>query len=243
MSGTMSIGEVLAALREEFPDVSVSKIRFLESEGLVQPARSPSGYRRFAEADIERLRAILRVQRDSFMPLKIIRRRLEDADARGESPDAVLSAAAANGDADDPSGPDRTPDDFRAPALRRTFTESDLAHETGLSLAQVQQLRDLGVLCVHEVDGQTVFDHDDASVGELAKTLLTVGLDGRQLKILRRIADQEADILEQMSVAALRNPNPEAREAAIERLAAMAAATSGLRHAFVRARLRAILPR
>lgn len=242
MSETMSIGEVLAALREEFPDVSVSKIRFLESEGLIAPARSPSGYRRFGESDIERLRAILRVQRDSFMPLKIIRKKLEQADARGGSPEAILAAAAEQGSEGD-EDEERRPDDFRTPVPRSTYTETDLAHETGLTLTQVQQLRDLGVLCVHSVDGQTVFDQEDTAFGAYAKTLLTLGLDGRQLKILRRIADQEADILEQMSVAALRNPNPEAKEAAIERLASMAAATSGIRHAYVTARLRAILPR
>lgn len=235
----MSIGEVLSALRDEFPDVSVSKIRFLESEGLVTPARSASGYRRFSESDIGRLRAILQVQRDSFMPLKIIRRRLEHADAKGEDPASLLNAPLTEDVEPETTGPQ----DFRTPIVRASYTESDLAHQTGLTTAQVEQLRDLGILCVHEIDGQTVFDHEDALIGETAKTLLTLGLDGRQLRVLRRIADQEADILEQFSVAALKNPNPEARTAALERLAALSSGTGAFRESILQARLRALLPR
>lgn len=240
MSTVMSIGEVLAALREEFPDISVSKIRFLESEGLLSPSRSPSGYRRFQSSDLDRLRAILQVQRQSFMPLKIIRKRLQEADARGESADSILTTAAS--DADDETT-EATATDFRTPAPSGVYTESDLAHETGLSLAQVQLLRSLGVLCVHTTEGRTVFDADDAVIGALAKPLLALGLDPRQLKTLRRIADNEADILEALSTAALKNPNPDARAAAVERLAAMGDAVAALRYAFVQARLRRLIHR
>src|SRR5438132_8982783 len=101
----MSIGEVLALLKGEFPDVTISKIRFLESQGLLDPERTPSGYRKLYDADVERLRWILRQQRENFLPLKVIRGRLSEAGPKAEAPASgrAQAASAARGAADRPS--------------------------------------------------------------------------------------------------------------------------------------------
>lgn len=244
-SSTMSIGEVLSALRKEFPDISVSKIRFLESEGLLEPERTPAGYRKFSGNDVERLRAILRLQRDSFLPLKVIRKRLADADARGEAPSAILveptTAAASSGS----NGSEPVPDsvDFHEPMPHRTWTDADLAHELGLTKTLIDQLVGEGLLCRHPQDGGQVFDADDAIVAEAAKLLLGLGWDLRGLRTLKRTAQQEAELLTLLSQAALRNPNPDARGKGIDKLVAMRDAVQTVRTGFIRARLRELLAR
>ena len=237
----MSIGEVLSALRGEFPDISVSKIRFLESEGLLEPERTPAGYRKFKAGDLERLRVILRLQRDSFLPLKVIRKRLIEADTRGADPSSILvdPATVAASDAHEPFASV----DFDQALPRRTWTDGDLAHEIGISRALVEQLVKEGLLCRHRIDGQDVFDADDVPVAEAAKQLVSAGFDIRGLRTLKRTAQQEAEMLEGLGQAALLNPNAQARKAGIEALVAMRDASAALRTALIRKRLRELLAR
>ena len=243
-ASTMSIGEVLSALRKEFPDISVSKIRFLEAEGLLEPSRTAAGYRKFSGNDVERLRAILRLQRDSFLPLKVIRKRLSDADARGEEPAAILvepttaAAASSNGTEPIPASVD-----FHQPLPRRTWTDSDLAHELGLTKSLIDQLVGEGLLCRHPQDGGQVFDADDAAVAEAAKLLLSLGWDLRGLRTLKRTAQQEAELLTLLSQAALRNPNADARGIGVDKLVSMRDAAANVRAGFIRARLRELMTR
>jgi DNA-binding transcriptional MerR regulator len=242
---TMSIGEVLSALRKEFPDISVSKIRFLESEGLLEPERTSAGYRKFHPNDVDRLRAILRLQRDSFLPLKVIRRRLHDADARGEEPAAILveptTAAAASASNGSEGAP--TPVEFHRQLPHRTWTDADLAHELGLTKHLIEQLVGEGLLCRHRIDGSDVFDADDAVIAEAAKLLLSLGWDLRGLRTLKRTAQQEAELLALLSQAALRNPNPDARGKGVDKLVAMRDAATSVRAGFIRARLRELMAR
>src|SRR5438105_1830319 len=149
----MSIGEVLSSLQADFPDVTVSKIRFLESEGLIEPQRSVSGYRKFSASDIERLRFILQLQRDSFLPLRVIRERLAAADAGVVSPEQIATPAPIavvpplqelRGDEESERG-----DDLLQRGTPVQLTESDLADSTGLELSQIQSLREFGVNCEH----------------------------------------------------------------------------------------------
>lgn len=241
-ASTMSIGEVLSALRKEFPDISVSKIRFLEAEGLLEPQRTPAGYRKFSGGDVERLRAILRLQRDSFLPLKVIRKRLADADQRGEDPSAILveptTAAASNG-----TDPGITVVDFHQTPSRRTWTDADLAHELGLTKSLIDQLVGEGLLCRHPQDGGQVFDSDDATVAEACKLLISLGWDMRGLRTLKRTAQQEAEVLTLLSQAALRNPNPDARSKGVDKLVSMRDAATTVRAGFIRARLRELMAR
>lgn len=248
---TMSIGQVLAALKQDFPDVSVSKIRFLESEGLIDPERTPSGYRKFAETDVARLRTILTLQRDSYLPLKVIREHLAALDA-GETPPPPPPAAAPVQNAHDAApAPPATPpapapsvngssadDDIDAPVASLRLTESDLAEQTGLEPSQVRALRDYGVICTHTENGHPYFDGDDLAVARLARGLLDHGLDARHLKTLRRSAEQEASLYEQLVAPGLRSRKAEAREQAAGTLRELASLSRRLRHAYLRQNLR-----
>ncbi len=129
VSGTISIGEVLQLLKREFPDVTISKIRFLESEGLVTPERTASGYRRFAQRDIDQLRAVLTLQRDQYLPLKVIRDHIEAGMA---DPEAAAKLPVA--------GTGLRPDDFRAGAGRVRMTREELAEACDLTEAFIAQL-------------------------------------------------------------------------------------------------------
>lgn len=247
---TMSIGEVLTHVQREFPDVTVSKIRFLESEGLLKPQRAASRYRKFAMSDVERLLLILRLQRDSFLPLKEIRKHLAAVDA-GDTPIAVAptsapaSAPAQHSPVIAPAAappvappPSRPVADLLARAASASLTASDLAQKAGLDRAAVEALASFGVICSHQHGNETVYDGEDLVVAQAAATLMARGIDARNLRVLRRIADQEATLYEQVVAAALRNPRQEARASAVETLVELAEAGRTVRASFLRQALR-----
>ena len=225
-----SIGDVLNVLKDSFPDVTVSKIRFLESEGLIQPERTGSGYRKFTETDIERLRFILTLQRDHFLPLKVIRERLDEVDSApvgaGQSrlmfdPEAAPSEDAAAA-ALDP----------RAAALATagsglSFSAAELAHASGLLVEQVQELTEFRMLNPTQIreqrdgeEGETVlrYDEDDLEAAKLCRVLLEMGLEARHLRAFRTSADRWADIAELVASPLARQRHPEARKEAQERI-------------------------
>ena len=186
--GQFSIGEVLTQLRPEFPDISTSKIRFLEAEGLIEPARSRSGYRRFSAADIERLRDILTMQRDSYLPLRVIRERL-----------APGSAAAAAGE--DPYGSARAPADMS----RRQLLEA-----AGIGDAELTELEDYGL--IRRVGRQ--YGPDALAVARTVAALRQYGVQARHLRAVRAAADREANLIEQVVAPQLRQRGAGARDAA-----------------------------
>ncbi|WP_290221699.1 transcriptional regulator FtsR [Corynebacterium confusum] len=182
---TMSIGVVLGKLNQEFPEVTVSKIRFLEAEGLITPQRTASGYRRFTNDDVERLRYILTTQRDNYTPLKVIRQQLEAMDS-GEVT-AIVSA-----------GQTETlvsPDKFRAPVVTR-LTDGDIASQAGSDQKTVAHLVKLGLLAPDE---SGFFTADDVAVVQSVEALRAFGLDDRQFKSLRNNARRQADLISQVT--------------------------------------------
>lgn len=244
------IGEVLASLKEEFPDISVSKIRFLEAEGLLTPQRTASKYRKFSAADVDRLRFILRLQRDSFLPLKVIKERLAAADAGIVSPEQIATTAAApivvRPPVQEPIAiavepPPVEPDDLRVEPIEVVLTESDIANEAGLEIAQVRDLVKFGVLCPHGSNGSTAYDATDLEVAKIARDFLKLGLEARHLKTLRRLAETEADLYAQMVTPAIRTRRPQAREEATETLSELASLSRQMRRAFFTQSLRATL--
>jgi DNA-binding transcriptional MerR regulator len=247
----LSIGEVLAALKPEFQDVTVSKIRFLESEGLITPTRTASGYRTFYPKDLERLRTILKMQRESFLPLKVIRERLAQLDAgtitteqaTAPAPITITPAPAVaepvartNG-----AGAPEPEEDLSAPSQTVHLTESDLAGAAGLDLSQVQALKEFGVICEHRLNGGTYFDGDDLAVGELARDFLKLGIEPRHMKQLRRFAEQEAEMYTTLVGPGIKNRRAEARGQAADTLSELATLSRRLRQAYVRQRIRAAL--
>ncbi len=180
---TVSIGEVISVLKKEFPDVTISKIRFLETEGLVTPARTPSGYRRFSVHDVERLRAVLTLQRDQYLPLKVIKEQLENP---GSTEPATVSVA----------GGGLNADDFRPGAGRVRLTRAELAEHAGLSEAAVVQLETLGLVWAH-ASGH--YDEDALAVSQIAGRLAEYGVESRHLRSFRVVADRESGLVEQIA--------------------------------------------
>jgi DNA-binding transcriptional MerR regulator len=218
-----SIGEVLNVLKDSFPDVTVSKIRFLESEGLIQPERTQSGYRKFTETDIERLRFILRLQREHFLPLKVIRERLDELDSAGsgagQSRLALEAAEAA------PSEATRTVADMSGGGVSMSTLE--LANASGLTDDQIEELTLHRLLHPTEIreqrDGAEAtapilrYDENDLEVAKLCRAMLDLGLEPRHLKVFRNAADRWADLAEQVGLPLSRQRHPEARRAAQEK--------------------------
>ena len=216
-----TIGAVCARLQPEFPDISISKIRYLEDQGLLTPKRTRGGYRLFSEEDVERLETILRLQRDEFLPLRVIRQEL------------------AAGRADSEVGSQEAPAEPRA-AVRRTsfalrgpgslYRLSEVLDETGADAALVKELEDFGVIKGERVDGETFYDDTEREIIRAVGELKRFGVGGRNLRVFRTSADREAALLEQILAPALRSRNPERRKEAVEALENLAAVASHLKH-------------
>ena len=224
-----SIGEVITALREEFPELSVSKIRFLEGQGLIEPERSASGYRLFSREDVQRIAFILREQRDNYLPLKVIKSRLASWD-RGDEPAEVVS-----------SGP---PPETYFGASGLSMTEEELGQAAGLSSRHIAELVEHGLLSPAEMpDGDLLFKDDDLAIARAARRLIRQGLEGRHLRALRVAADREVQLLNQLAAPLLRHRNPDSRRRAAEILADTAHAAAQLSESVVRSRIRRLLER
>lgn len=201
----LGIGEVLAKLRTDFPDVSVSKIRFLESEGLIAPARSPSGYRKFAVADVERLRYILTAQRDHYLPLRVIKERLVPVAADGPADGAGSRRTAAAPGQDGP------------PLL---LSRRELLAAAGISDEQLAELEDFGLL---RRRGRQ-FGQDALEVARTVGALAAYGVEARHLRAVRAAAEREMSLIEQVIAPTLRQRNAAARQdagAAARQIAAL----------------------
>ncbi|WP_423859683.1 MerR family transcriptional regulator [Arachnia propionica] len=187
-----TIGQVLESIRGEFPDISVSKVRYLENEGLISPERDhPSGYRRFYPADVERLLFVLRAQRDRYLPLKVIREELAAMD-RGE----VLPETA---DATVPTTPQNAEPSRRQPrqpgTQRQLFTRKELLSESGLGEAALIELERLKVISHRK--GTQRYGREMLALAVAAKRLGDYGVEPRQMRVLQQSASLEAALVEQ----------------------------------------------
>jgi len=198
----LSIGEVLEAIRPDFPDVSISKIRFLEAEGLITPERTGSGYRKFYDPDVARLRYILSLQKDHFLPLRVIRERLAEADASGSIPEIASAggtlAAAALADA---NGSTKAPSKINNTDVQ--LERSGLAKASGLSENELQGLEDFGLIVAGDF-----YDGNDLAVAKAARRLLDYGLEPRHLRMYRQWAEREASFFEQIVAPMARRKDP-----------------------------------
>ena len=215
----LGIGEVLAQLQAEFPDVSVSKIRFLENEGLIQPARSPSKYRKFSPADVERLRYILTAQRDQYLPLRVIKDQL-DADGQDDSPRRA-GRYPVLADPADAIGP-------AAPLTRREMLEA-----TGLDEARLAELEDFGL--VRRSGGR--YGPDALAAARAVVALDRYGVQARHLRVLRASAERETALIEQVVAPMLRQRSDGARDRAGRTAREIAAVTLQLHAALIEAAL------
>jgi len=222
----LSIGEVLISLKTEFPDITISKIRFLEGEGLIEPERTASGYRKFYDRDVDRLRHILKMQRDEYLPLKVIKERL----ARPEDGDAPQEPREPESDGDlvdPPSGLQMSPE--------------EMSSATGVDRERIEELERFGILRLHGSDGNRYYDGDDYIVLSIVKDLFHYGLEPRHLTMYRHFAEREATFFEQIVTPMLRQRNPDARRAAADNLADLSALSRKLKQALLRSNLRQYL--
>jgi len=207
----LGIGEVLALLQGEFPDISVSKIRFLESEGLIEPARSPSNYRRFDASDIDRLRYILTAQRDEYLPLRVIKERLLPAGA----PAAAGPARGTGGEG-------------HAPLSRREFLAA-----AGIGEEQLAELENFGLV---RRSGRA-YGREALEVASAAAVLGRYGVEARHLRAVRAAVEREVSFIEQVVAPTLRQRNPDARAQAGQTAREIAAVTMRLHSALIEAAL------
>ena len=227
----MSIGEVLESLKAEFPDVTISKIRFLESEGLIDPERTSSGYRKFYDGDVSKLRYILELQRDHFMPLKVIRERLAGSiPVAGERPEAPRTTPTAV-----PAAPlDTTSSD--APEVGDvTLTKEELLASSGLSDEELAGLCDFGLL-----PPEGTYDGNDLIAAKAARGLFKFGVEPRHLRMYRQFADRETAFFEQIISPVVRRKDPDAQREAARSVRELAALSRQFRDALLRASLRSL---
>jgi len=234
----LTIGQVCKLLVGEFPDISISKIRYLEEQKLLQPRRTSGGYRLFSTDDVDRLRTILRLQRDEFLPLRVIRQEL--AAGRGQDAPRVSGPG-------EPDEPDHEQLGRPGPIALRgggtaLHTLEQLCDETRASPALVKELRDFGVVQGTTRDGIIVFDDDEREIVRAAVELSHYGVGGRHLRVLRSSADREGALLEQLLGPSLRSRSAERRTEAVDALETLAATTMRLKHLLLVRDLRRLVP-
>jgi DNA-binding transcriptional MerR regulator len=214
----LTIGAVAKILGQEFDDISISKIRYLEDQKLLAPRRTPGGYRLYSQADVERLRAILRMQRDEFLPLRVIRQELATGDFSGagaerRGADVAVARRAASVD-----------------SSVQTLTEDELIEQSGVPETLLRELAEYGIVQPQRRNGRAVFDETDLEIVRAATQLSRFGVAGRNLRVFRTSADREAALLEQLVGAALRSRSQARRKEAIENLESLAAICGHLKH-------------
>jgi DNA-binding transcriptional MerR regulator len=214
----VTIGAVCKALHQEFPDISISKIRYLEDQKLLAPRRTQGGYRLYTQSDIDRLRTILRLQRDEFLPLRVIRQEL----AGGRSERDVAAPAAER-----PSGR-RAGVNVRGSGS--LYSLDDVVEETGAEPKLVRELVDFGVIKGEARGGTQYFDETEREIVRAVSELARYGVGGRNLRVFRSSADREAQLLQSILAPALRSRNPDRRKEAIEALENLASVTTHLKH-------------
>ncbi len=215
----LTIGAVRKTLLKEFGDISISKIRYLEDQKLLTPKRTESGYRVYSQNDVARLRTILRLQRDEYLPLRVIRQELSAGRAEDEMP---APAAGTSRQARRFSLTDE-----QALTL---YAADDVLADTGAGPELVKELMDFGLVSGRQRAGATYFDENEREIIRAVTELSRFGVSGRNLRVFKTSADREAALLEQIFAPALRSRSAERRTEAVESLENLTAVTGHLKH-------------
>ncbi len=231
---SLTIGAVCKALAQEFPDISISKIRYLEDQKLLTPRRTPGGYRLYGQGDVARLRTILRMQRDEFLPLRVIRQELAAGRSEGEPTPAPGRVAREGMRALRPSVSVRE-------ATGALYSLEDVLEDTHAEEKLVRELEEYGVVKGELRGGVRYFDETEREIVAAVAELARYGVGGRNLRVFRSSADREANLLQQILAPALRSRNPERRKEAVEALENLAAVATHLKHLLLVRDLRKIV--
>jgi DNA-binding transcriptional MerR regulator len=219
---SMTIGAVCKALSPEFPEISISKIRYLEDQRLLAPQRSAGGYRKYSPDDVARLRTILRLQRDEFLPLRVIRQEL----ANGRATASEMPAAEASG----PTGGRRWRPQVGVSEAPAHFSLADVLEDTQADAGLVAELEEYGVIKGEARDGTRYYDETEREIVRAVRELARYGVGGRNLRVFRSSVDRESNLLQQILAPALRSRNPERRKEALEALENLATVSTHLKH-------------
>jgi len=217
-SRRLTIGTVCNRLKDQFPDVSISKIRYLEDQGLLNPRRTQGGYRLFSEDDVERLETILRLQRDEFLPLRVIREEL--AAGAGKERRRRRSAVGVG---------------------EEELDLEELCNRAGVTADRARQLEDFGLLESRVEDGQRVYAESEAEIAAACEALAQFGIDARNLRAFRTAADRESGLVEAVIAPALRSRNEERRQAALADLQRLAQSAEELADLLLRRNVRRLV--
>jgi DNA-binding transcriptional MerR regulator len=213
----LTIGAVCKLLAREFPDISISKIRYLEDQKLVSPRRTQGGYRLYSQADVGRLRTILRLQRDEFLPLRVIRQE--------------LATGRADGGGQAPAEPEQRGRRISLDqAGESVHTLGEIVDETGTDERLVRELEEHGLVRSRRHGTERSYDSIDRDIVRAVVELTRFGVAPRNLRVFRTSAEREAALLEQLIGPALRSRNRERRKEAIETLESLAALVSHLQN-------------
>lgn len=236
----LTIGEVLKQLQEDFDDITISKIRFLETEGLITPDRTDSGYRKFDAGDIDRLRYVLRAQRDRYLPLKVIKEELERIDVGLDvtsSPTGPGAAEVARLRGEEASVDPVADDGALLPPVGDVVHDvAGLAQAAGLTVEQVEGLMTHGLL-----PRTSTHDASSLRVARLAAELMKGGLEPRHLRMYEQFADRQVALIEQLIAPVMRQRNPEARSSAVASAERVAEAGVAMNRALLGNHLRDLL--
>jgi DNA-binding transcriptional MerR regulator len=197
----LTIGAVCTLLREEFPDISISKIRYLEDQGLLAPRRTPGRYRLYGDDDVDRLRTILRLQRDEFLPLRVIRQELASAGGTNRARRAGRGGLAGE---------------------QAEIELGELCERAGVTAAFARELEEYGLIESRVDGGDRVYPEGDAEVAAVCAKLARFGVDARHLRTFRTAANRETGLLSAIVAPALRSRNPERRQSGVEDLELLA---------------------
>ncbi len=227
---SLTIGAVTKALQQEFPDISISKIRYLEDQKLLNPARTPGGYRLYSTGDVQRLRTILRLQRDEFLPLRVIRQALDTGRAEAAAEAAAPPAAAGAAPTDTRPGAALRRATFSIRERGPLHTLEDVVAQTGAPARLVAELEDFGLVKGEQRDGQRWYDDAERDIVRAVSELARYGVAPRNLRVFKTSAERESALLQQILAPALRSRNPERRREAVDVLESLAAVASHLKH-------------
>jgi len=231
--GSLSIGEVLSQLRVDFPDVTISKIRFLEDQGLVQPDRTPSRYRKFATADVARLKYVLSQQRDHYLPLRVIKEQLDAID-RGHHASVPAPRAAHLVITDNAP----TPEHFRSTSAALRLTQEELLNTAGLRAEQLVELEQFGLIVMRPGG---YYDDDALAIAKVVADLGQFGISGRHLRSFKTAADREVGLFAQVAGPMVKQRSGDGRARAEETVRELAALSVRLHTALVQIGLRDIV--
>jgi len=212
----LTIGAVCKILGQEFDDISISKIRYLEDQKLLSPRRTRGGYRLYSQADVEQLRAILRMQRDEFLPLKVIRQELAAGKIGGARTAQAQGASQRRALALDAPGD--------------SISQPDLIEQTGAEPELIRELEEFGIVHPRNEHGEHYFDETDVEIVRAATELARFGVHGRNLRVFRSAADREAALIEQILGPSLRSRSQARRKEAEESMEGLAATCTQLKH-------------